>query len=296
MDEYVYRASELGRCVRASVAARLGYEPIPPPEYLQEIFDKGVEHEELCIQKMREQGLVVTSEQELVVLETVHGRIEGHLDGMVSGWIGPDEKVLEVKSPNAYEKLRQAVLLDDWSNWLAHRYGVQISCYMLAKNAEAFIFCLPEDGKALYFGIEIPPFDLDYIDSLIEKVERHAATGFLEVPCSSIDSGCPFAYLSCTHTNLVEDEALVQIVKDYQTFAEREKQAKIGKDATRDKIMQYMDESGFKSIETFTHRVTAYDVDGSSKISEDLLKADGINPDKYKVKGKGSKRLKVTER
>jgi len=287
---YVYRASELGACIKAQVARRLEYTPLPTPPKMQEIFDRGNTHEEECVAAMFQHGYAIFEQQYEVNIPVGRSMVRGHLDGIVEEYGILSDRVLEIKSPGAWAKFERAYKTNDWSDNLAFRYAWQISIYMHALKKEALIACL-DNSEIRTFVIEIAPFSILDIEERVTQIERLAADNTLPKICSSNDYPCPFAYLH-EEPELEDDTILDELVFRYDMEIEAERIAKARKDELRIEIMQHMD--GRAKVETATSKVTVYEQAGSSRISEDLLKAAGINPEDYKVKGASSTRIRIT--
>lgn len=217
-----YRASSLGRCLRASVLERQGHIPLPPPRWLQEIYDGGHIHEVQCQNAMLADGWWLSPGQEEVNLQIADDIIvQGHLDGLcerLDGSVKPS--VWEAKSPSAWAKFERAYKTDDWADPLAARYAWQLSVYMVATGLEAVVACL--DGETIKtFGIEIPPRSRGDIENRVRLIEEWARTDVLRPPltCDANDgAGCPFRSIPggfCSAVEIEFDPILDQLVAEY---------------------------------------------------------------------------------
>jgi hypothetical protein len=285
-----YRASELGACLKAQAARRLGYTPLPPPEKFEAIFERGNLHETMCVDAMHQFGYSVFSQQQEIVIPVGAVQIVGHIDGMVEEYGVLDDRVLEIKAPGAWQKFHDAQKTGDWSDPLAERYAWQISVYMHALQTEALIACL--DGETIRtFVIEVAPYTLDDIYRRVVQIEDIVRSGTLPAECSVRNYPCPFVYLH-EDPDVETDDELDQLAAAYQAAADAEKTAKAQKDQFRDALMRHMADRG--TVDTERFRVKVYQQAGPSRFSEEKMIADGINPDDYRVAGQLSPRIRIT--
>lgn len=288
----VYRASELGRCIRASVAEQLGMKPLPPPAWLQGVYDGGNEHEDMCILALRREGYLVTDGQREVVLRVGDDvEVIGHLDGQVGGSYVLDDPgyVLEIKSPNAYAKFEKAYKTDDWSDPLCARYAWQISTYMVATGLEAVVACL--DGEVVKtFGVEIPPHSRQEI---IERVKLIESLTTLPDICSQADgAGCPFRYLHGDEVEIIEDPVADVLVAEYERNREMKKLAEVNMKNLSGDLTAHL--AGRDSITTERVKVTRYTTERKTLEKERMVE-DGVDVAKYE-KVSISESLRVTMR
>ena len=293
MNPYIYRASELGACFKAQVARRSGYTPLDPPAHMLEIFERGNVHEDECVAAMLEHGWAIFDQQRVVEIPVGQVKVRGHLDGIVEEYGVRDDRVLEIKSPNAWRKFERATKEDDWSDPLAQRYAWQISVYMHALQKEALIACV-EDSQVHTFVIEKPPISLDDIYQRVNEIEKIASAYLLPTECSSHDYPCPFVYLHEDTDDTVEDTELDKLVALYDQAVADEKIAKARKDEYRAAILEMMGDR--TKVETASAKVSVYEQAAPARINEDRMRADGINPDDYKVAGSPSTRIKITSK
>lgn len=288
----IYRASELGACVKAQAARRLGYTPLPPPAKFEEIFERGNIHETLCVDAMHQFGYSIFSQQQEIMIPVGAVQIVGHIDGMVEEYGILDDRVLEIKAPGAWQKFHDAQKTDTWVDPLAQRYAWQISVYMHALQTEALIACL--DGDTIRtFVIERPPHTLDAIYQRVLAIEEIVRGGILPAECSVRNYPCPFVYLH-EDPETEDDTELDQLAAAYQQAADQEKAAKATKDQMRDALIRHVTDRD--SVDTNGWRVKVYEQAAPARISEDLLRAAGLNPDDYKIPGVASTRIRVTRK
>lgn len=191
----IYNASSLGSCVRALMAARVGFPPQPWPEVTKGYFEEGRVNEPRIIEVLERAGWEITHtgegqlELDLPVMEGVIVRC--HPDGLARARSGK-EYVLEVKSfgkPNL-ERLNAQGLPG------FPRYAWQTS----VESAVTGLPCLFVVGDKTTEPIETSEnvFPTSYTrEQIIERVlliESMARKEGLP-PCDVSDYPCPFFYL-----------------------------------------------------------------------------------------------------
>lgn len=129
----VYRASALGMCLRALVAARQGCPPCPPGAKQAADQQAGIDYETVVLHKLTRMGFEISHQQREYDLPVSEGVIvRCHVDGLVTRVEndGASTSVLEVKSvaPSTF-KLWQRKRFDAFPGW-----GYQLGVAMLASN------------------------------------------------------------------------------------------------------------------------------------------------------------------
>lgn len=203
----IYRASALGMCDTALVAARQGYVHTPPPRKLQEVYDAGHAAEEEYFNSLPLRQ-VTASRQRLVQLAiTSKVAVVGHLDGEEELWI--DE--VKSQSDNVYGEWTPRWWQTD-SLW--KKYAWQVSIYMLATSKRLRLIRFNRETKEwIDYYYTVPFHSLAEIRARILTIEALAAAD--ELPeCEGKDWGCPFSYL---HTELepVDEPELEKLVSLY---------------------------------------------------------------------------------
>lgn len=203
-EKVVYRASSLGACERALVAAANGYAPSPKPDWFQEVLDEGSAAESLINAMWEDKsGYPTVADQHEVELEIgeIDGRlivVRGHIDGMAPG---TSPKLRE------YKKFRDST----WQKFLQRgvecnvNYPWQVSIYMHALGAEECEFvgghaAFDEWSNNLSISevychrLAQPPFSLKAIRQRVIRIERLINTGFdaKEVDCQMSMYPCPY--------------------------------------------------------------------------------------------------------
>lgn len=186
-DRVVYRASAVGGCLRALVAARLGYTPLPFDDNSELRMAEGNLHEPAIIDRLEEDGYEIDAEQrevELVIGDRIV--IRGHIDGATS------DRVVEAK----------AMGQDPYGDWLAkgfdgnYRYACQLSTYMAALNLKGLMAVKNRNTGHLHVTeVDEPPVPIALIKARVARVEAIARTG--ELPDCDVSStwNCPFRFL-----------------------------------------------------------------------------------------------------
>lgn len=296
------RASSLGSCIKAQAALALGYAPLPVPDRMQEVFDRGNDHEDACLDQLqrrgydvaqRLKGFDVDEDQIHIVLQCRDGVVTGHLDGVVQDPSSERWRVLEIKSPASWEKFHKAHLTDDWSDPLADRYRWQISTYMWATEMEACIACY--DGENLRtFVIEMPPIDYPDVNVRVSSVAGWVTEGELPLVCTSNDYPCPVAYLHET-PDTDDDPELDRLCADYDAAGMMVKEWTAKQKKVQEKIREAL--GGREKVRTGEWTVTAYEQKGSTRWNAEALEAHlGDEVAAFRTVGAPSSRLKITKR
>jgi hypothetical protein len=289
----ILRASELGRCVKASAAILQGFTPLPTPEKVQGWYDAGNEHETANEAALLEEGWRITGQQMEVIISCDDARVEGHLDGIIHGGISTTPlgtRIWESKSPGAWAKFEKAYKTGDWSDPLAHRYAWQASVYMLAKDMELMVTCL--DSETIRsFIIETPPFTLQQVEQRVREILTFAG-GDLPALCSQTDWPCPVAYLHIDPDYDLDPE-LDLAAKDSLFARQMIKEWKTKQDRADKKVQELR--AGRDRVRTEQVTVSWYEQSGAGRYDKDAMIADGVL-DRYFTPGKSSTRMKITEK
>ena len=232
----VYRASSLGGCVRALALARQGFDPMPTPAGMLEVFAAGNEAERQVWAK----GIIQGRAQEYVELpisETIV--VAGHLDA----WT--EERVYEVKSQSEdeWKPIEQSAL------W--YRYRFQISCYMHATKLPLTVVRVMrrKDGTITFEERQDyteAPVSLAEIRAKVFAVELLARRELGEVVCEKVEYPCPFYY---THWQAgdevreqVDNPAAVVLANQYQVARQVARDANSRVKASRAALLEYVGE------------------------------------------------------
>lgn len=241
--EIVYRASEMGECVRALVAARLGHEEVRKQEMkelLQRSAREGDLHETWVKETLRERGWTVHREQELVRKIIVPGVVlEGHIDGTGID-MDRNERGLEVKSKSTKQ----------FAIWARHgfdkfpNHAFQTSIYMHLTGLRWLqITKRREDGMIHELEVDTPPIEWRAIRNKILKAERYRRAQ--SYPPCDLDRkfGCPFFYLHDEDEVEVEtaneeiNDALGLLIIEYVKLKEQEDLGKESGKERKDRVV-----------------------------------------------------------
>ncbi len=255
----VYRASSLGFCDRALVAARLGYPALPPPAKLQQTFDAGHQAEAWAISS--DGPLNVRYAQDPVQL-TIPGTdppvvLQGHLDGL-KDLPPPLAVVVEIKSqsPDMYDRWTE----DAWTTddlWV--KYAWQVSVYMWAAgnarggNAELDVVRVRRPGEGELYQYTVhhyarPFHSLDEIYARVRSIEQYAREGQLPACDKGEQWGCPYMQLH-DQREVVMDDDLDDACRWYARAKADTKNAKAAEDEARRALLEVLGER--KDVLTF---------------------------------------------
>jgi hypothetical protein len=209
-DHVAYRASALGSCTRALVAARQGFEAVPPFESALELFQAGHDEEVRFTTKWP----LEKQQTEVVLSVTQKIQIVGHIDGARGG------RIVEIKSqsPDGWDKWTHDIWTTDP---LWQKYAWQVSIYMIAQGSGLELVRINrETGKAVSTFYEMPFHTRQEIVERVLLIEMLAAENGLPETCDKDDWICPYRY---THPTLepVDDPELEQDIVSYQATKER---------------------------------------------------------------------------
>jgi hypothetical protein len=289
--------------MRAQVAVALGKKPLPVAEWAQKVYDVGNVHEPACVAAMEAEGWAWASpnwldlgwdeDQHYVELTIGDSVVTGHLDG-----IGYDPtnmhqspRVVEIKSPGAWEKFERHIRMDTWrSDPQATRYAYQLSVYMLATGLEAVVACWDEEHGVRTFGVELPPVPREEIEARVAEMDRRVRDNILPSECDQRDNFCPVPYLHDDAPAEVEDERLESLASQYDDFSADIKRLTAERDEVRDQLLAH------GGGVTAGWKVTVYEDKGRVSYDYDAMSRAGIPIQDFEKKAKPSKRVKVTPR
>jgi len=203
----IYRASGIGSCLTALVAAKTGYEPARG-QYQEKILTnaarEGNMHEPAIIEHLKaELGWRVwggQDESEIRVIPKVF--IRGHIDGICRPPGLRNNRLLEVKtmSSDRFKKwmsagtnVRSRLMSDEFKT-----YGWQISTYMKIHGLPAmYVVKNRNTGELDISELKLPPVDWKTIKAKVIQAEMYAKRD--ELPPCAASSGdqffCEYPYL-----------------------------------------------------------------------------------------------------
>jgi len=268
----VYRASGLGGCMKAQIAAHLGFTPLSTDRFMENYAREGQLHEDEIVARF---GEVTSRQAEVYRQVTPTVRLEGHVDGI------RHEAVFEVKSMG--DDTYRRWIKDRWNaGGMLEKYKWQLSAYMEMTGLPAhFVAKNRNDGKVSEAFVDVPFYTWPDIMGRILEMEKWVRRGELPDDCDVNNYPCPFYYLEQQLTmELAEDEVLDELAQMYEEASlgvkvaeARKKEARHALDVglgTREKVV------------TAKSRVTYYEVKGS-KVDISKMEEDGIDVERYKV-------------
>lgn len=211
-----YRASASGYCRRMLAAARLGYEPLPPRDFLVRAAREGRRHEDWIIQDLAEMGYEIVSRNPLLVIDFPAFALTGHLDG-----VGPDNELYEIKSMSrarfeAWRKKRFDAF-PEYAAQLAAYY--RISAEVHEEEPPRIIYAVKcrDDGRLDILELDRPPIPWGEVYSRLLDVEIAARKKTL--PDQECEPGS-FARYICRWRYLCEEPARVEVPEEIPDLSE----------------------------------------------------------------------------
>jgi hypothetical protein len=229
-DVSIYRASGVGSCVTALVAAKMGHKEARTQyagTILSDAAREGNLHEGAVVDTLeKEYGWRWSGGQDLVEMQVIPKVIiRGHIDGMVIPKGMRKERLLEVKtmSRDRFKKwmglgkdARSRLLTDEFA-----KYAWQISAYMHAYGLPAMYVVKNRDsGKLDISEISTPPIDKRTIRKKIIEVEMWFKRDEMP-PCDALSSDqffCPYPYLHNGDKPFGDEDADVEVPQDNATI------------------------------------------------------------------------------
>ena len=190
----IYRASSLGYSLEQLVCPHLGYDAIPPPEWLQEKFDEGTALEEPILARLEADGWLLSSRQKEVEFDVIPGvaKVVGHLDA-IRHYDDRPGRVVEVKTMNG--KTWDSVAAKGWSaGGLMEKYKWQQAAYTLATGLGHIMVCYNKaTEKIIIFSHDEPFYTIADIANKLQSAEDAINAGVIPEGCT--DYPCPYFYL-----------------------------------------------------------------------------------------------------
>lgn len=236
-DRTVFRASALGGCLRALVAARLGYSPLPFDDASELRMGEGNLHEPAILSWLEtEHGWCVGRRQE--ELEVVVGDrllIRCHPDGVASR--GGESRVVEAKAMGA----------DPYKRWIAEgwpgfdRYAWQVSVEMLSSGLPGlFVVKNRNTGEHDITGVDEMPIPAARIKARVAQVEAIARRGDFPDCDTAYLWNCPYRFLhdqrELPFTGTVDDTEVDALAGAYDRARTLATQADTMKKLARDRL------------------------------------------------------------
>jgi hypothetical protein len=266
-----YRASALGGCDLALLAARLGYDAIPVKEdaKILQVFAAGKRIED---EVLTSEGFVdrVTYQQARVVLPvTKKIVVVGHVDGYDKG----DWSIYEVKSQNKEEWDR--FNREGWESGFFPKYKWQVSAYMHATLMPLKLVRALRDNEGNWTGeidvsvVDEPFYTIPEIRARVLRVEAASATGVLSAECTP-SFPCPYFYLhEEIDRELVSDESVDALAREYAEAQRDERIAEGRKQNARRGLREAVEKD--KYVTSSGVRVSFYQAKNPPKLDREML-------------------------
>lgn len=278
----IYRASGLGGCIKAQVAAQLEYTALKSGELDSNLSYEGNLHEDDIIARFYPEDVARQVEVNLDVMPNVV--VQGHVDGL-------SDHVVEVKSMG--RDPYKAWLKDRWDTpGLVQKYKWQISVYMHATGLPCTLYVKCRDnGKIDIDNIDEPFYSLQEIRGRVLEIEKWVRRDELPVECDIKNFPCPFFYLEeQLSLDLMEDDTIDELARMYHDASMEVKRAEGKKKEARKALDTGMGDRD--KVTTANSRVT-YFVRKGSKVDLEKMREDGVDVKKYEVPT-NVKQLRVT--
>jgi hypothetical protein len=297
-DERVeYRASALGGCDLALLAARLGYDVVPVKEgaKILEVFEAGKRIEDEVLDRIGLLSPITARQLEVVLPITKKIHVVGHIDGLDTS----DGSLVEVKSQSQEEWDRFE--RDGWEGGFFPKYKWQVSAYMNAVKQPLTLLRALRDSDGNWTGrieddyIEEPFYSVAEIRERVLKVEAAAATGVLNAVCTP-SYPCPYFYLhEEIDRELIGDEGVDALAREYADAQRDENIAKGRKAEARRALREAVSEDKYRTNSGV--KVTFYTALNPPKLDRELLTSVlqpiGRDLDEFFTQSKGQ-RVKVS--
>jgi hypothetical protein len=299
-DIVQYRASALGGCDLALLAARLGYDVVPIREDapIMKVFAAGHRIEEEVLSRFP----TVRGRQQETRLE-ITGKIVvvGHIDGIDDF----DNSIVEVKSQNQEEWDRFEK--HHWDAGFFPKYKWQASAYMHSlptvfrtHRTLKLIRALRDEngewtGETRISHVDMPFYTISDIRERILRVEAVAATGTLVAECTP-SFPCPYFYLhEEIDRELIDDDTIEVLAREYGSAMAEEVVAKGKKANARKALRAALD--GDKYRTNTGVRITFYEQNDPPRLDKELLEGfltiHNRNYDEFVKRGR-SERMRIT--
>lgn len=242
----MFRASALGGCLRALVAARLGYDPLPFDEAAELRMEEGNLHEPIIVEWLERDGWTVVDQQKLVELTVADTLVvRGHIDGVGGRGAHDPARLVEIKAMGE-APFKQWVADRFKSN---ERYAWQVSAYMHALGLPGlFVVKNRNSGEVDVFKLDEAPIPLAKIKARVAQVEAIARRGDFPDCDTEYLWNCPYRFLhdqkELPGTSAVDDTEVDALAGAYDRARTQATQADTMKKLARDRLADVVRERG----------------------------------------------------
>lgn len=250
--EIVFRASAVGSCTKALIAAYMEFEPVQPPQWIKEKMDESGRLEDYIIELVNKEisdtphWPYVASQRTVehwFEYEGVPVVIRGRIDGFY-----PDNG----NAPLEIKAFGQSM----WDQWKRGRfdnfpaYADQATAYWYGCGAEYMHYAVynKDTGELDLQKLEAPPSDIKQLQDKCKHVIEEGESGELPEQCDKENFICPFVYLHEDTTSDIEGEGeggeveiFDALCHQYKEADAEEKRGKAKKDEVKKRIKEYLD-------------------------------------------------------
>jgi len=287
-----YRASASGYCRRMLAAARLGYEPLPPKDFMTRAAREGRRHEDWVIEDLTEMGYGPYARNQLVAASFPSLSVTGHVDGL--SYAPPSFCEIKSMSRARFETWRkkQFDAFPDYAMQLVTYW--RLMCEHLGEEPDMIVFAAKcrDDGRLEVLELDRPPKEWDEVYSRLLDVELSARKKSLPEPECDPKS---FAHYICRWRYLCEEpqkEEVPEEIPDLSDLADdwrrgramiEEGEALVG--AARDKFKEVMKQHELKRLSAWNLSMSYYTANRESFSRKKLAEAmTGAGLDKNTIK------------
>ena len=292
-----YRSSALGGCDMALLAARLGYEAVPlkADAPIMKVFEAGHRIEDQVRDAYFPNATDLQKEVRLQITSRIW--VVGHID------FSDDGDIVEVKSQNLEEFEKFEV--NGWEAGLFPKYKWQVSSYMLGwkkpKPRLKLVRALRDEkggwtGRTATDIVHFPFYNETHIRERVLNIEVAASTGVLMATCTP-SFPCPYFYLhEELDRELIDDEGIDILAKEYKQAQQDEATAKGKKEHTKKALREVMEDDKITTLSGA--KVTFYSAANPRQLDRNKLdahlKTHGKSLADFQTPATKSERLRVT--
>lgn len=277
----VYRASALGQCERALIAARMGMTPAAPPAWLQAKFDEGHKWEPVIMGALEQvHELRIVGQQETVEIPVGEfALIRGHIDGRAA-----PTHLVEAKA------LGKSLFDEWWSKGVRQffdshpGYRDQLTLYMSALGLPALYVVLDkersteQDPVLTVTEVAEPPGDLDEIKARVLQIELAGRKGALPKECIAPSFPCPFYYLpshDAKEAKPDDTDEFAVLAQEAVEAREDKKRAEERAKSANAQLLEYLQQQGADKLECEGYTANRV-ASKSTSFDREAMKADGV--------------------
>lgn len=288
-----FRASSLGSCSKALIAARLGYDSVGPPEFMKNRFADGHLHEPQILSRVTEEFDIPWTDGQLEVDLPISSRVvvRGHIDALgdhpVYGPCVVDAKALSKASYKMWEN----GFFDAWPHYAwqmsAYSYGLALMGKGEVKGRPLPIVMAvkcKDNGEMRVDVFPEPPIGLSQIRVKCLQIETAARQAELG-ECSHREFLCPYKYLCDAPVKEIvattTDTQLSSVAGKYHDAGQREKAAKKEREELRPLLIEVL--AGRTNVALDSGLAIKVVEKKRKAVDKKAMVAAGIDPAAYEV-------------